>query len=73
MKKILMIAVAATLALGSCTKREAREANAPEDDHTGSFGAAGHDSLNNPSNADSMRTDGYKADSVMQTYPIPRE
>jgi len=71
MKKILWIAVVAALALSSCSKR-AHQANTHDDDPTGSFGAAGHDSVNNPSKADSMRTDGYKADSVTQTYPIPR-
>ena len=77
MKKILLIAVTASLILGSCGKK-ADQANANDEDPTGSYGAgavspdAGHDSLNNPSKADSLGTDGYKADSVTQTDPIPR-
>jgi len=75
MKKIAMMAVAATLALSSCNHRRAGDIE-DQGDPTGSVGAAspepGHDSLHNPSNADSMRTDGYKADSVTPTYPIPR-
>lgn len=67
MKKIFLIAAVATLSLGSCNRN--REAHANDDeDHTGSVGAAGHTNKE----TDTTGTDGYKADSITQTYPIPR-
>jgi len=74
MKKIFLITVIATLALSSCS-RNSGEAKVNDDDPNGSFGAAApddRDSANNPNRADSAQNDGYKADSITQSYPIPR-
>ena len=68
MKKIFLIIAIATLSLSSCS-RNAGEAKVNDDDPNGSFGAAAPDPNKE---ADSTRNDGYKADSITQTYPIPR-
>lgn len=72
MKTILLILATFIISLGSCS-RNSGEAQVQDDEPTGAFGAAAPaDSVNVLNQPDSVRNDGYKADSITQTYPIPR-
>jgi hypothetical protein len=70
MKKIILILAVATLSLAGCN-RKAGEAQVG-DEEAGALEQPGSDSANKLTPADTPTTDGYKADSITQTYPIPR-